>query len=251
MHHEPVSLRSVLKRLARTAGFALVGDQHAARAFVDHPPRTTFDLVLLHCYASPAGLNFVQVGANDGQRFDPLVRYLEPCGWSGLMFEPIASNFAALRGRHGGNPRLRLRQQAVDAAAGRRTMYDLDRAAHPELPDWAHGLASFDGDRVRQAARSLGLDDRAVTAEEIVSVTWDDVWRDFGARRCDLLVIDTEGHDLPLLRLAGLGRHRPRIVHFEHACATREDRLAFVGELLDLGYELATDGPDTTAWLKA
>ena len=36
--------------------------------------------------------------------------------------------------------------------------------------------------------------------ETVTAVTWDEVWRDFGPQRCDLLVLDTEGYDLPLLR---------------------------------------------------
>lgn len=245
-----MTFRSSFQRLARLAGFAIISRQHAGLGFLEHPPQSAFDLTLLHCHPALSGLNFIQIGANDGQRADPLAAYLEPCAWSGLMFEPLQQNFAALSQRHGHNPRLRLRRNAVDTVASRRPMYDLDRAAHPSLPDWAYGLASFSRERVLQAARELGLDERAVVTEEIVAVTWDEVWRDFGPQRCDLLVLDTEGYDLTLLRTAGLAQHRPRIIHFEHACANEDDRFAFYRELTALGYELATDGPDTTAWLK-
>ena len=33
--------------------------------------------------------------------------------------------------------------------------------------------------------------------------------------------------------------------------ATPADRLALSHKLTDLGYEIATDGPDTTAWLQS
>lgn len=242
---------ALLQRLARACGFLVIRRHHAAAAFVDHIPQTAFDLALLHCFPSPRGLRFIQIGANDGQRADPLLPYVETGAWSGLMFEPLAVNFSALAKRHGENPRLRLRQCAVDARAGRHTLYDLDRHAYPQLPDWAHGLASFSRQRVLQAARELGLDERAVVSEEVTAVAWDEVWRDFGPHRCDLLVLDTEGHDLTLLRAADLGHHRPRIIHFEHACVSTSERLDFYSMLIALGYELSTDGPDTTAWLPA
>ena len=56
---------------------------------------------------------------------------------------------------------------------------------------------------------------------------------------------------MALLHAAGLGEHRPHLILFEHACNAMAERIEFYRELLELGYELATDGPDTTAWLKA
>ncbi len=228
----------------------IISRRHASLPFVEHPPQTVFDLVLLHCFPDLNGLNFIQIGANDGQRADPLVAYLDACAWSGLMFEPLEANHAALQRRHGANPRLRIHRAAVDHTTSRRIMYDLDRVRHPHLPDWAYGLGSFSRDRVLTALKELGMDEKALKEEEIASLAWVDVWREFGPRRCDLLVLDTEGYDLILLRAAGLAQHRPRIIHFEHVCVDEIDRLAFYRELIALGYEIATDGPDTTAWLK-
>lgn len=244
-------LASLAAPLLRRTGHTLVSRVHAAQPFIAFPPKTSFDLVLLQRFGRPAGLRFIQIGANDGRRADPLLRYLEPLGWQGVMFEPAAANFAALSARHGANPRLRLRRAAVDLQPGRRELYDLSPAARAGLPDWAGGLASFDRPRVLAAARELGLPESAVVTEEIDTVGWDEVWASAGASPVDLLVLDTEGYDLTLLRAAGLARHRPRLVHFEHACHTVDDRLAFYRELVDLGYELATDAGDTTAWLPA
>jgi FkbM family methyltransferase len=244
-------LRSTLRHLARLCGVNIVSRRHVGMPFLEHPPKTAFDLVLLHRFPVLENLNFIQVGANDGRRADPIAAYLEPCAWSGLMFEPLAANFAALERRHGKNPRLRLHRAAVDTVAGRRLVYDIDRAAHPSLPDWAYGLGSFSRERELTASQELGLGENAVIAEEIATLAWDDVWRDFGPRRCDLLVLDTEGYDVTLLRAAGLAQRRPCMIHFEHACVPANERLAFYRELIDLGYELATDEPDTTAWLKS
>jgi FkbM family methyltransferase len=243
--------RSCLQRAARWCGVLIVSRRHIALPYLEHPPQTMFDQVLLHCFPTRQGLRFIQIGANDGQQADPLARYLAAGAWSGLMFEPLATNHAALTRHHGANPRLRIRRAAVDETAGRRVMYDLDRAAHPGLPSWAQGLGSFSRERLLAAVRDLGLTEQAIVSEEIACLAWSEVWRDFGPQRCDLLVLDTEGYDLVLLRAAGLAQHRPRIIHFEHACVDNADRLAFYRELADLGYEIATDGPDTTAWLQS
>ena len=132
--------------------------------------------------------------------------------------------------------------------AAEATGYDIDRIAHHNLPDWAYGLGSFSRDRVVAASAELGLAPSAVIGEEIATVTWEDVRRAFGPRRCDLLILDTEGYDLTLLRAAGLAAWSPTLIHFEHACVSEDDRLAFYRELVGFGYEIATEGQDTTAW---
>ena len=242
--------RSAFKHLAKSLGFALVSSRHRSLPFVQHPPQCAFDLILLKTFPDLRNLRFIQVGANDGQRVDPLLPYLNLHRWSGLMFEPLAANFSALSRRHGSNPRLRLHRAAIDTVAGQRPLFDVDRRSHPDLPDWAYGLASFSRERVVEALRELGLGESAVVAEDIRTMSWADVWSEFGPARCDLLVLDTEGYDLTLLHAADLSTHRPRVIHFEHACVDVGARLEFYRQILEHGYELATDGPDTTAWLK-
>ena len=244
-------MKKIIGRLFETCGYTVFNRNHAGLRFLAHPPKTAFDFVLHRVFLSLRDLAFIQVGANNGNRADPIASFIDSFSWGGLMLEPLQANFADLRRLRGGNPRLRLKQAAVDVTFGKRTLYDLDPAATAALPDWTRGLASFSRDRVERAAFDLGLPPSAVISEEIEAVAWQDVWRDFGPRRCDVLVLDTEGYDLILLRAADLGAHRPRVIHFEHACVTADDRLTFYRELTDLGYEIATDGPDTTAWLPA
>ncbi len=243
---ETPSFRRKLQRSLRTCGVALASPRSAAWRYFDFPPQSAFESTLLRQAPSLCGLAFVQVGANDGRRADPLARFIDPCKWSGLMLEPLPHNFTGLERQRGGNPRLTLRQAAVDSARGKRTIYDL-RPGLPGLPDWAGGLASFDRSRVVTAARELGLDDQDVVAYEVDTITWDEVWRTFGERCCDLLVLDTEGYDIALLRMAGLAARRPRLIHFEHACVSADERFTFYRELVALGYDITTQGGDTTA----
>jgi len=241
-------LRQHLLRILRHAGIILVSARNPRVRYFDHPPASAFEDVLLRTFPDLQGLNFIQIGANDGRRADPLRAFIDDYAWTGLMFEPLRANFADLQRHRGATPRLRLRRAAIDVTAGRRLVYDLEPGA-ASVPDWAHGLGSFSRERVEQAARDLGLLSTAIRAEEVETITWAQVWREFGPHCCDLLVLDTESYDMTLLRVADLAQHRPRVILFEHACNTLDERIAFYRELFELGYDLATCGGDTVASL--
>ena len=241
--------RQSFLRFLRRAGLVLVRAQNSGVRYLDHPPASAFEDVLLRNFPDLRGLNFIQIGANDGRRADPLRAFIDDYAWTGLMIEPLEANFTELQRHRGTTPRLRLRRAAVDVTAGHRLVYDLKPGA-TGLPDWARGLGSFSRERVEQAAHELGLPDTAIFAEEVETITWAHVWHEFGPHRCNLLVLDTEGYDMTLLRAADLALHRPRVILFEHACNSLDARIACYRELIALGYELSTDGPDTTAWQK-
>jgi FkbM family methyltransferase len=243
-------MKAFLKRIARQAGFVVATSGHAGARYLDRPPAGVFDEILLRSFPSLEGLNFIQIGANDGVRADPIHRYVLEYDWCGILVEPLPYFFAALRQTYAGRPNLILINAAVDREAGKRTMYVL-RPDLPDLPDWSRGLGSFSEQRLREAARGFHLPDHAVAAELVQTTTWSEIRQRFGPRACDVLVVDVEGYDVEVLRQADLSTLRPRVIHFEHICVERAERLACYGELLDLGYEIATAGGDTIAYRPA
>lgn len=236
---------SLLSRM----GLVAISRRHEALRYVEHPPRTVFDDALLRTFPSLHGLHFIQIGANDGHRLDPISTYLDRYDWHGLMFEPLPEHFAQLQHRRGGNPGLRLHCSAVGDSSGHRLIYDFAPAYTVNLPDWVHGLASFSHARLEQVANELSLPASAIRTTAVAMVTWEEVWRDFGPQPCDVLVLDTEGLDITLLRAADLAHHRPKLILFEHSCVSLDERLTFYRELLELGYTLACNREDTVAVL--
>lgn len=238
-----------LKAVLRSLGLSVTRTSNRNVLYLEDPPRSQFEHVLYRQFQRLEGLHFIQVGANDGVRYDPINRFVTRYHWTGVLLEPIPRHFQALARKHGANPQLALIQAALDCQAGWRTIYEVAKEAIPPSADWVSGLASFERARILSTLKSLNLPESALAEQEVPTVTWDEVWGKLPQGRCDLLLLDTEGHDLILLRSLNLKLRRPRVIHFEHGCLSREDRLAFYGELLDLDYEFATEGVDTTAWL--
>ena len=236
------------KQFLRRLGIVVARGHNRALKYLDHPPEGVFDLVLLNAFPRLAGLRFIQIGANNGVRGDPIWFKVPRYAWTGLLVEPLPSAFAALRRNYAGQAGLDFLNAAVDASAGTRILHFL-RPGLP-VPDWAGGLATFDLARLQETARTLGRTDADILHQEIRTAAWEEVLARFGDGPCDVLVVDTEAHDIPILRAAPLASLRPTVIHFEHGCAPLPDRLGFYGELIGLGYEIASDGADTIAWLK-
>jgi FkbM family methyltransferase len=202
-------------------------------------------------------LRLVQVGANDGVRNDLLCPFLAGSDPRGILIEPQTMPFRKLQARYGDRERLTLLQAAIDDRAGTRTLYRCrEDLVAGEGAAFLSGLASFDRSQVVDAyvrhARRLGLSehpDRAIVGEAVATLTLDAVLIDFGLDRCDLLVIDTEGHDFEIIRTIDFSRIRPLVLIYEHIHLGRADRLACWRLLRANGYRCAADWSNTLALL--
>ena len=241
-------MKALVKSLLRRAGYVVATSDHLGARYLDYPPRCALDEIILRLFPTPIGLNFIQVGAHDGVRVDPIHHSIRALKWSGLLVEPIPALFDALRRNYAGQPGLSFLNAAIDAVSGERLMYRVS-PTQPGVPDWLHGVIGFDLDQVRQLTRRCNVPDDAIVTVRVRTMTWQEVRAAFGSRCCDILVMDVEGFDVTLLRLANLADMRPTVIQFEHSCVNRTDRLNFYGELGDLGYEISTCGPDTIAYL--
>jgi FkbM family methyltransferase len=202
-------------------------------------------------------LMLVQVGASDGVENDLLRPFLERSDPRGILIEPQTMPFQKLQARYGSRERLTLLQAAIDNRAGSRTLYRCrEDLAVGEAAAFLSGLASFERAQVVKAylghARRLGLKehpDWAIVGEAVATLTLDAVLDDLGWDRCDLLVIDTEGHDFEIIRTIDLSRIRPSVLIYEHAHLGRADRLACWRLLRAHGYRCAADWSNTLALL--
>jgi FkbM family methyltransferase len=202
-------------------------------------------------------LRLVQIGANDGVQSDLLAPFLERSDPKGILIEPQTEPFQKLQARYGGRERLTLLQAAIDRRAGRRILYRCrEDLAVGEAAAFLSGLASFDRAQVVKAylrhAKRLGLTDppdRAIIGETVATLTLEAVLNDFGLGGCDLLVIDTEGHDFEIIKTIDFSRIRPLVLIYEHIHLCEGDRLACWRLLRANGYRCAASWSNTLALL--
>lgn len=200
---------------------------------------------------------FIQVGANDGVRGDPLRRLiLENEHWNGLFVEPLVQYFQLLKQNYRNAPRFMFENVAIAAEQGRREIFyvskDAEAAFGDELPSWFYGLGSFDKNHILSHLAALGDKiEPYIVAEEIEAVPLQMLLDRNSVTSIDVLSIDTEGYDYQVLAQVDFDRYKPSVVLFEHKHLSNDDRDLANKLLAGHGYECTEYGGDTLAILPA
>jgi len=185
----------------------------------------------------------VQIGANDGISGDPVRDFIERYRWPGILVEPLPDIFAKLARNYSGSPQVTLENCAIGEAR-ELTLYRV-RADVTNAAPWLHELASFD--------REVVLRDRAffpdiadyIVEQRVPSISFSALMDRHGIDRFDVLVIDTEGYDLEILKQVDFPRHRPRVVLYEHKHLGAAQQKEAKALLAGIGYVTLQEEYDT------
>ena len=176
----------------------------------------------------------VEVGANDGRtkaNAFPFVRR----GWDALLVEPNPRLFTRLEATMRAYPRARCVQAACSDAPGtlRLRLFEGDTAG---LLSTLHPAADASRDGTTVVASEVPV--RVERLTDLLDAHG--VPADFA-----FLSVDTEGHDLHVLRGLDFDRYRPRLVLTETDAETEAEKRAL---LQAHGYRLATEVGVNTLW---
>jgi FkbM family methyltransferase len=252
-------VKALARRLARACGFEIV--RLPAHDGVPEVADLGIDDVLevLFRHADLERFVLIQIGANDGVRNDPLARFIARHRPRAVLVEPQRRPFRALQERYGSDPRITLHYGAIAARAGEYTLYRCREDLGPRGDvAFLSGLASFERARLleslRRHARLLGPDlapEQAIVPERVNALTFHGLLERYRLERCDLLAIDTEGHDFEILRTVDFSRIRPALILYEHSHLGVHDQRACWRLLAAAGYRCRAGWADTLALLEA
>lgn len=157
---------------------------------------------------------FVQIGAHDGLTGDHIHPVALSHGWRGLAVEPVPPLYRRLEMNYRGTG-VRAVNAAVGESDGRLTFYSLRPDADPALPDWYDQIGSFRRDVVLSHADAIPDIAERIEPIEVECLTLSTLLARYRVERIDVLLIDTEGYDLVVLREVDFARYGPRLVIYE------------------------------------
>ncbi|MGP0067390.1 MAG: FkbM family methyltransferase [Isosphaeraceae bacterium] len=201
------------------------------------------DLVIHKVSSSVPDFFFVQIGANDGVCVDPIRKYVIKSHWRGLLVEPVPHLFRKLVENYRDETELVFENVAIAPQDGVMSLYTVDGVA----PDfYMYGLASFDKNHLRKyLPKNFPIKELKVPTLSLATLL-----SKHSVTKIDLLQIDVEGYDYEIIKMIDFETIKPKIINFENEHINKIDLSECYGLLAAHGYDLATSGADTIAFLQ-
>jgi FkbM family methyltransferase len=237
-------MKHLLKTALAALGYRVQGTRYCPRQLLEPGCLRVIefdDLVCRRMFESGAELNFIQVGAFDGITRDPLRKYIDKCGWRGVLVEPQPRAANQLRELYRGNNRVFILQAAVDRESGSHKFFTVESET---APAWAGGLASFQRESIVKHSDLIPGLGNMIKEGTVDCITFDEVLERLPSDRIDLLQIDTEGADFHILSLFPFDRVQPAIIHWEIKHLTKAQREDCLERLAGFGYRFAPSGEE-------
>jgi FkbM family methyltransferase len=192
---------------------------------------------------------FAKVGANDGIAHDPCSHILiKDPRWRGLLVEPVPHCFEKLKANFSDTQRFIVEPVAIGAEQKKIPFYYVSESARShrsDLPDWCDMLGSFNRNHI---LKHLDGQLEPFIIEHSVEVhPLSAVLARNNIQKLDLLHIDTEGHDLEVLKTINLHTVCPLLIFAEHQHLSPKDNRALHRLLRRHGYSVRNTGADYLA----
>jgi FkbM family methyltransferase len=237
-----------LSRLPRRVAARLRGRPRPPEQEAEpQPVAISVDLLQAFAEENPRA-RFIEIGANDGQRLDPLSSYIAGSEWTGVMVEPVPYVFERLRRHFEGNDRIAVENAAIAESGGTRPFYHLAEDAGDEGGSpvwWYDAIGSFERDHLYKHESVIPNLESRVRQIDVDCMTVAELVDKHGMDGVDLILIDTEGYDAEIIASIDFERIRPRLLIYEHHHLGDDVRARCEARLRGLGYELVADGLDT------
>ena len=212
------------------------------------PKQAPVDKMIEEILKEKKDVFFIQIGANDGIRNDPLYPLRSKYSWKGILIEPQKRAFSELQRNFQNNRLLTLVNAAISSETSSKQLYRLSFSEE----NWATARSSFKRETLKRSIDAGIVDKLAIahgvevpfskesyiTSEPVQSLTFDDLVKTYNIDHVDFLLIDTEGFDYEILKLIDLRTYKPLIVLYEYKHLSLEDYRSSVQLMRSCGYKL-------------
>lgn len=199
-------------------------------------------------------LNFIQVGANDGLRWDPLRRFILRDGWSGVLIEPIFPVFKMLKNNYSYVKNdLVFENCIISNHDGFIDFYTVSDEFLKNLSTekklfylrkssiYKDNLSRHVGD-INSADCIVSYQVRCLKLDFIID-------KYFFDKNLDLVFIDAEGHDDDVIKSIDFNKCKPRAIFYEsHNLGSKNEQIKLL--LSSNGYEIIQFKGDAVGILK-
>jgi FkbM family methyltransferase len=197
--------------------------------------RSCLPFVVAHELLANPQLTFLQIGAFDGILDDDLHDLIQTHRLRGVLVEPQPEAFVQLQQTYRDQPQVTLLQSAIAEREGVRPLYCL------------RGEASMAASLDRGHLKRHGISDDDIVSTPVTCHTVESALRAADLESVDLIQIDAEGYDWPIIRSIDFSRLQPTILRFEYRNMPARDADSCIEFLSSHGYRFVIEARDIIA----
>ncbi len=206
-----------------------------------------FKQLLTETYKKSENFKFMQIGANDGVRFDNLYDFVTQRRCSGIVVEPLKFYFEKLKHNYRQYPDIIPVNLAIHSTETKAVIHHVDPEKLDLVSSNKQGIGSLDPDHHKKSQTPSEY----MIAEEVECVHVMDLIHQYNLLPLDLLQIDVEGYDAQIIKMIDFTKVTPRLIKYEHESLSDEDQKQTISLLESQGYQVFSQRNDTVAFLLA
>lgn len=199
----------ILKKIVGIFGFKLVSKNFIKiERIIASDDSLTLDLILLNIFNKKKVTGLIQIGANDGLRFDNINKFIKEFKPNSILVEPIKEYFNELKQNYKNFENIFFENLAISVNDQINYLYKVNSKDLDKYDEHIKGISSFD---LRHLLKH-GVKKSHITKEETKSISITDLFKKYSFN-IDLLLIDAEGYDAEIvIDLLSQSNFRPIII---------------------------------------
>ncbi len=202
-------------------------------------------------------VSFIQIGAADGKRADPIYHFVKRYKWEGILVEPLPDVFELLKKNYNNVSGLNFENVAISEKNEIREMSRIPLSAVEEnrVPRWAFGISSLVPEKTvfshKNSSKEVfeNLQKEKIT-ENVKCITLKSLLDKYKIKEIDVLQIDTEGYDVNIINQINFSEFKPKVINFEWQWLIEKEKDSITKHLTSFGYFLYNCGEDMLASLE-
>ncbi len=186
---------------------------------------------------------FIQVGANDGVRFDDLYSFVTSVPCKGIVIEPIKYYYDKLRLNYKNFPNIIPCNVAIHKSSKTKKIYYVNPDCR--LDEWTDGIGSF-----LKKFHKKKVPSEAIISEDVKCIHLMELINLYKVKKINLIQIDAEGYDMEIVKMINFGKIKPHIIKYEKRHISKVKHFFLCWHLKKNNYDLFFTEFDAIAVLK-
>lgn len=185
-------LFKIFKKIAGIFGFKLI-DKDLIKNDRELGKYSSFSIDnTLNNLFSDKKINFlIQIGSNDGKRFDTINEFIKKYSPISILVEPIKKDFEDLKNNYKDQKNIFFENSAISVNDSIKYLFKVNETKYELYDEHVKGISSFEINHLIKH----GVSKSHIIKENINSITIKDLLNKYSLSELDLLIIDAEGYD--------------------------------------------------------